>query len=82
MAQTSNNSIELERSKGIALATCEALVNSMPKMMMAWLENNSSHWLHKIWRPLAQCGHYHFGVHSLMLPTAFVHFASTGLLCM
>ncbi len=47
------------------MATCEALVNSMPKKVKAVLENNGSHKILTLW---AQFGHFHLEVYSLLWP--------------
>ncbi len=47
------------------VATCEALVNSMPKRVKVVLENNGGHKILTLW---AQLGHFHLGVYSLLWP--------------
>ncbi len=46
------------------VATCEALVNSMPKRVKPVLENNGG----QILKLRAQFGHFHLGVDSLLWP--------------
>ncbi len=48
------------------MATCEALVNSMPKSVKTVLENNGGH--KKILILWDQFGHFHLGVYSLLWP--------------
>ena len=55
--------VVMEEWKRTPVATCEALGNSMPEKVKAVLENNGGHI--KYW---AQCGHFHLGVYSLLLP--------------
>ncbi len=55
--------VVMEEWKSTPVATCEALVNSMPKRVKAVLENNGGHT--KYW---AQFGHFHLGVYSLLWP--------------
>ncbi len=55
----------MEEWKRTPVATCEALVNSMPKRVKAVLENNSGHTKLTLW---AQFGHFHLGVYSLLWP--------------
>ncbi len=54
----------MEEWKRTPVATCEALVNSMPKRVKAVLENNGGYIL-TLW---AQFGHFHLGVYSLLWP--------------
>jgi len=56
----------MEEWKRTPVATCEALVNSMPKRVKAVLENNGGH--KKILTPWAQFGHFYLGVYSLLWP--------------
>ncbi len=58
--------VVMEEWKRTPVATCEALVNSMPKRVKAVLENNW--WPHKILTLWAQFGHFHLGVYSLLWP--------------
>ncbi len=55
----------MEEWKRTSVASCEALVNSVPKRVKAVLENNGGHT--KYWH-LAQFGHFHLGVYSLLWP--------------
>ncbi len=57
--------VVMEEWKRNPLATCEALVNSMPKMIKAVLENNGGHKILTLW---AQFGHFDLGVYSLLWP--------------
>ncbi len=57
------------------MATCEDLVNSVPKRVKAVLENNGGHTkyiyiniVHKILTLWAQFGHFPLGVYSLLWP--------------
>ncbi len=52
----------MEEWKRSPVATCEALVNSMPKRVKPVLENNGGHT--KYWH----FGHFHLGVYSLLWP--------------
>ncbi len=52
----------MEEWKRTPVATCEALVNSMPKSAGKYW------WPHKILTLWAQFGHFHLGVHSLLWP--------------
>ncbi len=58
--------VVMEEMKRTPVATCEALVNSMPKRVKAVLEDNGGHWPHKILTLWAQFGHFHSGVYSLL----------------
>ncbi len=55
----------IEEWKRTPVATCEALVNSMPKRVKAVLENNGGHTIGHLW---AQFGHFHSRVYSLLWP--------------
>ncbi len=55
----------MEEWKRTPVATCEALVNSVPKRVKAVLENNDGHTILTLW---AQFGHFHLGVYSLLWP--------------
>ncbi len=58
--------VVMEKWKSTLVATCEALVNSMPKRIMAVLENNGGQTKYlTLW---AQIGHFHLGVYSLLWP--------------
>ncbi len=57
--------VVMEEWKRTPVATCEALVNSMPKRVKTVLENNGGH---KILTLLGQFGHFHSGVNSLLWP--------------
>ncbi len=50
------------------VATCETLVNSMPKRVKAVLENNGGHKILTLW---VQFGHFHLGVYSLLWPAVW-----------
>ncbi len=54
--------VVMEEWKKTPVATCEALVNSMPRRVKAGLENNGGHT--KYWH----FGHFHLGVYSLLWP--------------
>ncbi len=55
----------MEEWKRTPAATCEALVNSMPKRVKAVLENNGGHKILILW---AQFGNFHSGVFSRLWP--------------
>ncbi len=55
----------MEEWKRTPLATCEALVNSMPKRVKAVMENNGGHKIMTLW---PQIGHFHLGMYSLLWP--------------
>ena len=57
--------VVMEEWKRTPVATCEDLVNSMPKRVKAVLENDGGHKILTLW---AQFGHFHLGVYSLLLP--------------
>ncbi len=55
--------VAMEEWKRTPVATCEALVNSMPKRVKAVLENNGAHTKY-----LGHFGHFHLGVYSHLWP--------------
>ncbi len=57
--------VVIEEWKRTPVATCEALMNSMPKRDKAVLEKNESE-PHKILTLWAQFGNFHLGVYSLL----------------
>ncbi len=58
--------VVMEEWKSTSVATCEALVNFMPKRVKAVLENNGGHT--KILTLWAQFRHFCLGVYSLLWP--------------